>query len=279
MAKLPKNLSVFFVFFVSVIYHDGNKVPHRRLLPISVMSTLKRFYRNVLQSRVSFVSGTHEDRVHALELESHLATTTYGNFTLTDAIRPSLDLAIIPEQGYKYDRHQLGIDNVASFHRIGSRWLMPILIASVSLEQLFETFLEMLTPLGDTVNIVLETSHCYARVHHADLYRDHIDLPVLKSFLYDHEDILLNDGCTGISVFAPRMRAAVKFDEHKLIYVYAKSLLPFEKILRRHSIPLNETMPVLTDAEHVHITRDEYFKRFRTLQMSLGMDESYTTAR
>jgi len=243
------------------------------------MGTLKRFYRNVLQNRVSFVSGTNEDRIHALELESHLATITYGNFTLTDAIRPSLDLTIIPEQGYKYDRLKLGIDGNTSFHRTGSRWLMPILVISVSLEHLFETFLDLLNPLGDTVNIVLETSHCFSGAYRTGLRRDYIDLPVLKSFLYDHEDLLLNDGCTGISVVAPKICAEVKFDEHKLLFVRAKSLLPFEKILRWHDIPQNDTMQLLTDAEHVHITRDEYFQFFKSLQMVLGMDESYTTAR
>jgi hypothetical protein len=242
------------------------------------MGSLKRFYRNVMQNQVSFVSGTNEDRIHTLELESHLATVTYGNFTLTDAIRPSLDLTILPEQGYKYDRIKLS-DGGTLFHRSRSRWLMPILVVSVSLEQLFETFLDLLDPLGGTVNVVLETSHCYTGARRTGLHREHMDLPILKSFLYDHEDLILNDGCTGISVFSPRIRAEVKFDEHKLILVYAKSLLPFEKILRCHNIPPNELMPLLTDAEHVHITRDEYFQQFRALQMTLGMDESYTTTR
>lgn len=243
------------------------------------MGTLKRFYRNLLQNRVAFVSGTNEDRIHTLELESHLATVTYGNFTLTDAIRPSLDLTIIPEQGYKYDTLQLGIGDVSLFRRVRSRWVMPILVASISLERLFETFLDLLNPLGNSVNIVLETSHHHSGAFRTGLHREHIDLPVLKSFLYDHEDLLLNDGCTGVSISAPRSSTVVKFDEHKLIFVYAQLLLPFETILRRHNILKNETMPLLMDAEHVHITRDEYFQQFRTLQMSLGMDESYTTAR
>jgi len=243
------------------------------------MSTLKRFYRNVLQDRASFVSGTHEDRIHALELESHLATVTYGNFTLTDAIRPSLDLTIVPEQGYKHDRLNLAIKDITSYHRAHSRWLMPILIVSVSVEHLFETFLDLLDPLGNTVDIVLEMSHSYSGAYSAGHYRDHIDLPVLKSFLYDHEDLLLNDGCTGISVMSPDMRAEVKLDEHKLLLVRSKSLLPFEEILHWHGIPRNETMPLLSDAEHIHITRDEYFPRLKTLQVSLGMDESYTAAR
>ena len=247
--------------------------------PISVMNTLKRFYRNVLQSHVSFVSGTNEERIHALELESHLATVRYGNFTLTDAVRPSFDLKIIPEQGYKYDRIKLGPHGTESSRRAGSRWLIPILVVSVSLERLFDTFLDMLNPLGDTVNIVLETSHSYSGVYRTGLRREYIDLPVLKSFLYDHEELLLNDGCTGISVHSPKRSAEVRFDEHKLIIVCAKSLSPFEKILHRHGIPRNETMKLLTDAEHVHITRDEYLQRFKTLQVVLGMDESYTTAR
>ena len=243
------------------------------------MGTLKRFYRNVLQSRVAFVSGTSGDRVHTLELESHLATETYGNFTLTDAIRPAFDLTVIPRQGYKYDRLKLGINGVSPFLRSGLRWLMPILAVSISFEQLFETFLELLNPLGGTVNTILETSHRYSGRHRACLRRDQIDLPVLKSYLYDHEDLLLHDGCTGISVFSSKMQAEVKFDEHKLILVRAKSLLPFEKILRRHNILHDETMPLLTDAEHVHITRDEYFRRFKSLQVLLGMDESFTAAR
>ena len=244
------------------------------------MATLKQFYRNVLQNRVSFVSGTNADRINALELESHLATLTYGNFTLTDAVRPSLDRTIIPEQGYKHERIKLASDDIVSGGaipwRFRRRWLTPILVASVSVEQLFETFLDLLDPLGDTVDIALETSHCYSGAYSASLYREYIDLPVLKSFLYDHEDLILNDGCTGISVFSPGMRAEVKLDEHKLIFVRSKSLSPFEKILRYNGVPQNDTMPLLSDAEHIHITRDEYFHRFKTLQVSLGMDESYT---
>jgi hypothetical protein len=172
------------------------------------MSTLKRFYRNVLQNRISFVVGSNEDRIHTLELESHLATVTYGNFTLTDAVRPSFDLKIIPEQGYKYDMIKLRTSSgMPVFQQAGSRWLMPILVVSVSLERLFETFLDMLDPLGDTVNIVLETSHHWSGMRRSDLRRDHIDLPVLKSFLYEHEELLLNDGCTGVSVFSPRFSA------------------------------------------------------------------------
>jgi len=274
----PNSFILFLGFFHSVTYHNGSSC-NDFIPPISAMSTLKRFYRNVLQNHVSFISGTNEERIHTLELESHLATTKYGNFTLTDAVRPSFDLKIIPEQGYKGDRIKMRTGGIVSSRHAGSRGSVPILVASVSLEYLFDTFLDMLDPLGETVNIVLETSHSYSGAYRTSLHRDYMDLPVLKSFLYDHEELLLNDGCTGISIHSSEIAAEVRFDEHKLLIVCAKSLSPFEKVLHRHNIPCNETMKLLTDAEHVHITRDEYFQRFKTLQVALGMDESYTAAR
>jgi len=271
-----KKFRPFFCIFRFVTYHVGTEFPFSQ---ISVMNTLKRFYRNILQNRVSYVSCTHDERFHVLELESHLATVMYDNFTLSDAVRPSLELTITPQSGYRYDKYPFGFKPPASFCRGGSRWQFPTLVASVSLENLFDVFLDLLNPLGSTVNVVLETSHYYSGAYHVGLDREYIDLPVLKSFLYDHEDLLLHDGCTGIVISAPAMRAEVKFDEHKLIYVCAKSLVPFERILRRYHIPRNDAMPLLTDAEHVHITRDEYLQHFRTLQVTLGMDESHTTVR
>ena len=36
-------------------------------------------------------------------LEEHLAVKRYGNFLLTDAIRPSYSLPVIPKQGYRHE--------------------------------------------------------------------------------------------------------------------------------------------------------------------------------
>ena len=80
---------------------------------------------------------------------------------------------------------------------------VPVLMAAASKEQLFEVFMDLLDPLGSEVDVVLETSHNRQSRGHVDLYREHIDLPVLKSILWDYEDLLLNDGCTGIAVLNP----------------------------------------------------------------------------
>jgi hypothetical protein len=80
-------------------------------------------------------------------------------------------------------------------------------------ERLFETFLDLLDPLGFEVDVVLETSHHRSNRGHTDLYREHIDLPVLKSILYEYGDLLLNDGCTGIAVLNYYQQ---QFDELKM---------------------------------------------------------------
>ncbi|MDR0610977.1 MAG: hypothetical protein LBG58_12765 [Planctomycetaceae bacterium] len=198
-----------------------------------------------------------------MEIESHLSTATYGDFTLTDAVRPSFDLRIIPEQGYKHDYYHDDLIQTS----------IPVLIVSVSVEQLFDTFLDLLDPLGDTVDVVLETSHQRAGGYHTDLYREEIDLPILKSFLYDFEEMLLNDGCTGIAVLNPSIPVEVQFDEHKMLIVYAENFRKFESILKKHHVPKKETMRFLTEAEHIHSTRDEYLRRFNELQITLGIDE------
>ena len=64
---------------------------------------------------------------------------------------------------------------------------------------------------------------------HTDLYREHIDMPVLKSILCDYEELLINDGCTGIAVLNPGIPQEVQFDEHKLLIVYGNELKAYER--------------------------------------------------
>ena len=126
------------------------------------------------------------------KLAEHLRVDRYGDFLLTDAIRPSVDLQVVPCQGFRVDTYQ---DEDAGLE-------VPVLAAAVSREGLFDLLLELLDPLGEVVDVVLETSHDSEDSNHHDLHREDIDLPVLKSYLCDYEDLLLNDGCTGIAVIS-----------------------------------------------------------------------------
>lgn len=229
------------------------------------MGFLKRFFRNVFREGTQSATTSSFSRLSEEELEAHLGVVRYGDFTLTEAVRPSYDLQVVPARGYRHDM----------YHDQESKTKVPVLMAAASNEQLFEIFMDLLDPLGAEVDVVLETSHTRDGRGHQDLYRENIDLPVLKSILYDYEDMLLNDGCTGIAVLNPHIPLEVQFDEHKLLIAYGGDLSEFENVLRSYRIRCDDSMKFITEAEHVHSSSDQYHQQFEELKMRLGMDSMY----
>ncbi|MGL6097953.1 MAG: hypothetical protein ACRC7O_19395 [Fimbriiglobus sp.] len=201
--------------------------------------------------------------MNAEQLSAHLLVDRYGDFTLTDAIRPALDVPIRPRQGYR----------VEVYRDRRSRFRLPMLAASVSAERLFDVFLDLMEPLGDLVHVVLESSHAESADWHDDLRRNHIDRPVLASYLCEFEDLLLNDGCTGVAVLSASGPVEVQFDEHKLLYVYAADLKPFQRVLKRHGIRRRKELALIAEAEHLHHTTDDHAETFRQLCMRLGVGD------
>jgi len=230
------------------------------------MGFLKKFFRNVFHEDSvggSVASDTSSfQQLSDDQLEAHLGVSQYGNFALTDAVRPSYDLEIVPSAGFRHDVYR---DD-------SSRQNVPVLMASASRDQLFDTFMELLEPLGPVVDVVVETSHDYASTGHQDLYREHIDMPILQSILWDFEDMLINDGCTGIAVLNPNIPQEVQLDEHKLLIVYSNQLCDYESIFIDEGLRCREEMQFVTEAEHVHSTNDDYIQQFEELKMRLGID-------
>jgi hypothetical protein len=230
------------------------------------MGFLKKFFRNVLhEGAPSAVNNSSFEHLSEDELEAHLGVVRYGDFTLTEAIRPSYDLKVIPQQGFRHDVYRDEQSNSS----------VPVLMGAASKESLFELFLDLLDPLGCEVDVVLETSHNREQSGHVDLYREHIDMPVLKSILYDYEDLLLNDGCTGIAVLNPGIPQEVQFDEHKLLIVYGKPLTTFEEMFQDRRVRCDDQLKFITEAEHVHSSSDDYYGQFEELKTRLGMDGSF----
>lgn len=227
------------------------------------MGFLKRFLKNVFRDGQQHASKSSFENLSEDQLEAHLQVARYGRFTLTDAIRPSFDLQVVPKAGFRHD----------SYRDTETGVRIPVLMASASKEKLFDLFMDLLDPLGSEVDVVIETSHDTSRKGHHDLYREDIDLPVLKSTLYDFEDMLLNDGCTGIAVLNPNLPLEVQFDEHKLLIMYGQDLSPFEEILGDAGIWCDEDMKFLTEAEHVHSSSDQFEREFEQLQYRLGLDD------
>ncbi|RCS41154.1 hypothetical protein DTL42_21510 [Bremerella cremea] len=229
------------------------------------MGFLKRFFKSVFHENELARIGNSFEHLSEEQLEAHLDVGSYNGFELTEAVRPSFDLKVVPTQGFRRE--------VYRDEQTGSS--VPVLMASATRSNLFETFIELLDPLGNEVDVVLESSHYQQSPSHCDMYREHIDLPVLKSILYDYEDMLLNDGCTGIAVLNPHLPMEVQFDEHKLLIVYGTDLKPFENVMIDRDIYPTPEMRFITEAEHVHSSHQRYQQQLDELRMRLGMDEHY----
>lgn len=197
------------------------------------------------------------------ELAAHLGVTSYGDFELTDAVRPAYDLKIAPQQGY---RHDVYVDEE-------NQTRVPVIMAAASKKILFHAFVQLVEKLGPVVDVVLETSHRSSSGDHEDLFREHIDTPVLISLLWEYEEMLLNDGCTGIAVMNQNRPQEVQFDEHKLLIMYGSPLEQFEFTLERNGIPCNEDIRFLSEAEHIHSTTDDYRCLFNEFCMRLGVEK------
>jgi hypothetical protein len=225
------------------------------------MSYLNRFFQEVFDE-------TNESQFNSFEsvsdekLAEHLKVDQYDQFQLTEAVRPAMDLKIKPCQGY---RHDVYVDE-------DSDTKVPVIMAAASREKLFPLFMQLIQRLGSVVDVVLESSHSQAEGGHVDLYREHIDMSVLTSVLWDYEDLLLNDGCTGIAVLNPNTPQEIQFEEHKLLIVYGSPLEPYEFTLEQHGVGEKEDMKFITEAEHIHSSSEEYAERFLRLRTALGLD-------
>jgi hypothetical protein len=226
------------------------------------MGFLKSFFTNVFPEQTTSQPAGGFQKLSEEELEAHLGVSRYGEFELSDAVRPSYTLEVVPSAGFRHDVYR---DDE-------NRTNVPVLMAAVTKPRIMETFVSLIEPLGEVVDVVLETSHGNESHGHVDLYREHIDMPILASTLWDFEDLLVNDGCTGIAVLNPHIPQEVQLDEHKLLIAYGKDLKAYEKVLTATRLPCREDMRFITEAEHVHSTCERYVEQFEELKMRLGID-------
>ncbi|HTK74082.1 MAG TPA: hypothetical protein VL371_02430 [Gemmataceae bacterium] len=194
------------------------------------------------------------------QLSRHLRTDRYGDFRLTDAIRPAPKQFVVPVEGYRRETYR---------GRAGLR--IPALAAAVSAERVFDTFLALLDPLGDVLDVVLETSHMSGGDRHRDLRRWSIDRPVLASYFCEYEELLLNDGCTGVAVIATDGPMELQFDEHKQLVCYAHDLKPFQAVLRSAGVPFVPDLRLISEGAHLHHSRPAFACEFHDLALRLGV--------
>ncbi|MBL4885635.1 MAG: hypothetical protein JKY95_14025 [Planctomycetaceae bacterium] len=226
------------------------------------MGFLKKITRSTRREGAVEANRSGFDHISEEQLEHHLSIAQYGSFRLTDAIRPSYNLESVPSAGYRRDTYYDSVTGVE----------IPVIIASQTSQSVMDLFIDLLDPLGEQVDLVLETSHQQNEGVHRELQRDSMDLPELKSTLYDYEDMILNDGCCGVAVMNSKVPLEVQFDEHKLLLMYGQHLGQFESILMSHGLDCRDEIKFITEAEHVHSSTIEYSEKFEELTYRLGIE-------
>lgn len=213
---------------------------------------------------MKWTSGDRPGLRPVREYRDHFEVDQYGDFRLTGAIRPSLDLQVVPRQGYR----------VETYRDADTGTEIPMIAAAASEEILFDLFSDLLSTMGDVLDIVIESHHDRRRPGDAskDFLREHIDRPVLQSYLEDFRDVLLDDGCLGLAVIDPAGPSEVQFDDHKVIVIYARQLRPFIKVLDQYGIDRDDQLRLISEGEHLHSTRPTYTERVDALRISLSAE-------
>lgn len=195
------------------------------------------------------------------EIDIDLDRYRYGDFWLTDAIRPPNTNP--PHEGYKHDVY---VDTQ-------SKQTAPVMIVQASREKLLPLFSALVSKMESEVTVVLETSHPDLNGERANIAGSCFDRCVVESILQDYEDLLLHDGNAGIAIFNEETRQEVHFDEHKLLFVYGgKKHGTLEKIVRQMQIPQEQDIRFVTDQVHIHQSTNAFAAKFKKLAIDLGMD-------
>lgn len=204
----------------------------------------------------------HEAEHNPADFSIHLERNKYGNFVLTDAIRPSPNLEVVPRQGY-----------TQSVWR-EEHFQIPVIGVSASAEVLFPLWRDLLDLMPKEIDVVLESSHEMKSDNHTSYWRCRIEKSIFESIVLDYEDLLLNDGCTGVTVLSARKSVEIQFEEHKLLLLHGFTkndrLFP---IFREHNVPYISNLRFITEVQHFHSTDDNHMQRFDQLKYELGAEK------
>ena len=135
--------------------------------------------------------------------------------------------------------------------------------------QCIDLFVDLIQLLGKQPNIALDSSHDRSSGP-ISLQRDCMDLPCAINFIYEFGRLLLNDGCTGMSVFSLDKHREVQFDEHKMFFIYARDVSPFLPILEAHGVSFDPDMTFVAHTEHLHRSSEDYAEEFQIFAHQIG---------
>ena len=164
--------------------------------------------------------------------------------------------------------------------------IIPALVISASANVLVDLFLDLSSLLGPVVDIYLESSFEQREtIPHTKrgieancqkFVSEDIDNSVARSTFIEYEDLLLNDGCTGIALVDGDLGIEIYFDEHKLLVIYGWPNMGEEilAILKEYGIQEDCELKTICDGEHMHSTNVGFYEQFKKLIEQIGALEN-----
>lgn len=192
------------------------------------------------------------------QFEASCRDSRYGNFILTDAIRP---LSILPMSGYKF--------SFAIGTEADPEELVPLMSAAVSAEKVFRVFMECLDLSEDIVS--LNVRFCDMNdVTHSYLREDML-LSELKPMLSYFKKMITHDGFVTLAVVSDDIYA-VSIDDHKIIRIYGETIFEqFEDVMNRNDIYENQSLQFVDDGEHLHFSAVGELERLQEFLDAAGL--------
>ena len=189
-----------------------------------------------------------------------LQRTTYGDFVLTDAIRPPSNYE--PKEGYAERRTHT--PNGTS---------VPMAYVAASREKILSLFDALLQKMPPHLNVTLTSrNHDEPAIQLRERVRHGIDRTVLQSILAQFDDLLLNDGFMEISVWG--RACEIGLDDHKILYIIGDHWLRCARLLNHAGIPYDPEMTFIHEMNrHIHMTADRFIDRLAELTDLLGCEE------
>lgn len=185
-----------------------------------------------------------------------------------DAIEIPRGKFFVPERGFRVSAYTPSRSEL-----VPKPAPMPIFSIAAEQSRLFDLFTDLLEPLGDGLSVALESTHdSMTSERSRDYWSDSHDAIFLQSTLLDYEELLINDGCTGISVVDEEQDCEVMFTEDKSIHCYGNDGImgQFQRVLHRHDVLHRPKMKMLSEKPHIHRTTPEYCEHFHELVERIG---------
>ena len=184
---------------------------------------------------------------------------------MTGAAFPSEKSSVKIEPGYR-------VEVAKNFYQVPLR-----ITANVHRSLIIDVLEDLIDQLGNDLEVILETSHDSPVGGHEDLYVPYCLEPiVVKSSLRQYEDLLLNDGGTGIAILNSSTGFEVQLNEDKKIVVYVvnrKDLEKVQRILESYGILQRPMLVAVGEVDHYRNLDPAYADQFIEFANNIGAEK------